>query len=775
MINNLIILGDIKGLNVMQTKKALFIFSIISIISVIFILITPVIIKAQDISINEGVDWLLLSQNPDGTWSSDARKFLDTYTALETLLSFNIDNPQVSIAINWVNGLYPDNTDDIAHKVLLLSLTEEDTTSELSALLDFQISGDAWGTDQEFSGDVLDTTLALQALKAVGHDDLETISYALAYLLSTQNEDGGSGFYEGDDSNVYMTALVLKVLSSYSSIFNIQSSINNAVSYLLTKQDTDGGFGSSPSTVYETALAFEALVESGQGQAQPLQDAIKYLYATQLPNGSWNEDPYSTAMALKALARVKPNLSISSEDIIFSNPTPTEGETVTITANIHNTGSAQADNVLIQFYDGDPLAGGVLIGETTMLSIPAYSSSLSTTSWTIPDAATHLIYLQIDPMNVIDELDETDNTASRILTSATLPDLSITPADIVFDPLFPEPGETVTITATIRNRGETGGNNITVDIYNGDQSAGGTLIGNATVSSIGPGSASFIQLTGSFTAGSQDIYVVIDKANTIAEGDEDNNTAMKTLAVGVGVIDLTTTGTAITFSPAYPVEGDIVTINATIYNEGEAEANNVLVRFYLGDPDSGGTQIGSDIFIPVILARDTGNINTAWDSTGHAGDNDIYVAVDPLNTIAETNEYNNKAFRTIKTGVSEGPDLEVSPADINYAPVDPVTGDTVTITANIRNIGTDDASNVLVEFSNGDPNVGGTLIIGSQTIPFIAQGDSVIVQITWATAGFSGTYQIYVNADPFNEIAELNETNNTGHLPITITAPQDPT
>jgi subtilase family serine protease len=63
-------------------------------------------------------------------------------------------------------------------------------------------------------------------------------------------------------------------------------------------------------------------------------------------------------LALRALANVKPNLSFTSTDITFSNQTPTIGETITITSNVKNTGPAQADNVIVQFFDGDPSAGG---------------------------------------------------------------------------------------------------------------------------------------------------------------------------------------------------------------------------------------------------------------------------------------------------------------------------------------------------------------------------------------------------------------------------------
>ncbi|MEW6418770.1 MAG: prenyltransferase/squalene oxidase repeat-containing protein [Nitrospirota bacterium] len=156
-----------------------------------------------------------------------------------------------------------------------------------------------------------------------------------------------------------MTALVSMVLQQFPRTTSIATAINKATSYLIAHQNADGGFGEgggtpplqSTSTIFETAHAYLALVGETT-DATVLGNAINYLTSTQLPNGSWDDDPYSTALALRALANVKPNLSISSSDITFSNPTPTVGETITITANVKNTGSAEATGVSVQFFDG---------------------------------------------------------------------------------------------------------------------------------------------------------------------------------------------------------------------------------------------------------------------------------------------------------------------------------------------------------------------------------------------------------------------------------------
>ena len=109
---------------------------------------------------------------------------------------------------------------------------------------------------------------------------------------------------------------------------------------------------------------------------------------------------------MRALANVKPNLSVSSSDITFSQSMPQAGETITITATIKNTGSAQAENVAVQFFNNDPSSSGILIGESVISLIAANSSSQSAISWTIPSASAYNIYVKIDPLNFIDELNE---------------------------------------------------------------------------------------------------------------------------------------------------------------------------------------------------------------------------------------------------------------------------------------------------------------------------------------------------------------------------------
>ena len=371
---------------------------------------------AQSLEITNGLSYLTSTQNLDGSWSGILYRgtLPTTVTTIESLSILGQENtPNYANAVLWLQTQDLNTTDYLAERIHALSVAGTDDDLLLSYIDQLVY---AWGGYAGYASNNLDTAFALIALNRINYSDQNTIDYALNYLLSTQNADGGWAFRQAQDdetyeSNVYMTAIVSSTLQQFPRTTSIATAINKATAYLIAHQNADGGFGEGggtpplQSTVYETALAYLALV-SETTDATVLGNAINYLSSTQLPNGSWNDDPYSTALVLRALANVKPNLSITSTDITFSNPTTTTGETITISANIKNSGPAQADNIVVQFYDGDPLVGGVLIGETTITSIPSFGSLQVSIQWTIPDATARTIFIKVDPLNLEDKFME---------------------------------------------------------------------------------------------------------------------------------------------------------------------------------------------------------------------------------------------------------------------------------------------------------------------------------------------------------------------------------
>jgi len=108
--------------------------------------------------------------------------------------------------------------------------------------------------------------------------------------------------------------------------------------------------------------------------------------------------------------------------------------------------------------------------------------------------------------------------------------------------------------------------------------------------------------------------------------------------------DLSIANSDITFSKEYPLENENILIYATIANLIDYNYTDVLVRFYDGDPDNGGLQIGTDASVNINGIQNV-IVNTTWSVP--VGNHQIFVEIDPLNNINETDKTNNKAHNNI--------------------------------------------------------------------------------------------------------------------------------
>jgi hypothetical protein len=96
--------------------------------------------------------------------------------------------------------------------------------------------------------------------------------------------------------------------------------------------------------------------------------------------------------------------------------------------------------------------------------------------------------------------------------------------------------------------------------------------------------------------------------------------------------------------------GDKINIKAQVHNTGDAAVSgNVLVYFYAGDPDAGGSYLGSAT-ITGGISQGSAKTAVLYGYTITSSAVDIYVKVDPLNSITEKSELNNKAFKTLSIG-----------------------------------------------------------------------------------------------------------------------------
>ena len=103
-----------------------------------------------------------------------------------------------------------------------------------------------------------------------------------------------------------------------------------------------------------------------------------------------------------------PDLSIRSDDIELDDYIL--GESATFKTVVHNNGLSAASNFLVQFYEFENLLGEVVVDEIP----PGDTESVSITV-PITTSGEHLIRVVVDSSGTIDELDERNNDACKIL------------------------------------------------------------------------------------------------------------------------------------------------------------------------------------------------------------------------------------------------------------------------------------------------------------------------------------------------------------------------
>ncbi len=149
--------------------------------------------------------------------------------------------------------------------------------------------------------------------------DVSRLTTAATYLALAQNPDGGWGISPGDDSHLMITHEVMKALAARGAGLN--TALNAGANWLLgSKRNPDGGFSSEPgvSNTLETAMAVVAIRLSSVPAA--LGNALAFIDARQLLNGSWENDPHITSLALQALARPPEISPIPNQSVL--NPAP---------------------------------------------------------------------------------------------------------------------------------------------------------------------------------------------------------------------------------------------------------------------------------------------------------------------------------------------------------------------------------------------------------------------------------------------------------------------
>ena len=374
----------------------------------ILLLIVSIIFCLFAASVEDGINWLKNKQNTDGSWGTPNKLgFLETVEVLNTFIALS-ETTGVEKGLSYLENQFPENTDFSARKLSLIARTNRDFYYLLQRLLSRKNTDAGFGFSQNYQSSIWETILSIEALKDAGLS-IEEILPTLNFILTNQNTDGGFGFFLGDPSHTLSTACCACILSNFRVVSGVDLSINRSVEWLFQRQNPDSGFGDEESTIYETAITYFAF-RCLDVYSDKRNEALNYISIRQDANGSWDNDIYLTALALRSVIEGnKPNLNILPEFITFYPEIVYQGDIVSISAAIQNTGDHSTSSVLVKFLDNSTPIDSVVLAQ-----IPAQGSEIAQINWsTVGLSDTHNITVDIDPYNAIIELDENDNSTSK--------------------------------------------------------------------------------------------------------------------------------------------------------------------------------------------------------------------------------------------------------------------------------------------------------------------------------------------------------------------------
>ncbi|MCK4660784.1 MAG: hypothetical protein KAV82_14790, partial [Phycisphaerae bacterium] len=215
------------------------------------------------------------------------------------------------------------------------------------------------------------------------------------------------------------------------------------------------------------------------------------------------------------------DLAVTADNVTITPGNPVGGETVAITATVRSVGDSPTVNVEVGFYDGDPGAGGTLLGSIQTIAGPLVGGDEAEAGveWEVPASTDPRdIYVVVDPNQVQNDGDRTNNTA---VAAVMRPDIAI--EEIVVEK--PKPFDRL-LTLRVVNLSGVEVSNFDVvlrrDAVDGEVLA--TLPVAGPIAAGGHEDVSWLwEAAAPFAGGSVEVFAVADEADAVTEFDEDNN------------------------------------------------------------------------------------------------------------------------------------------------------------------------------------------------------------------------------------------------------------
>jgi len=323
---------------------------------------------------------------------------------------------------------------------------------------------------------------------------------------------------------------------------------------------------------------------------------------------------------VSTLIPIGPDLIIKSID--WSHNDPDIGETITFTVNVKNDGSSRAGGSLLHVYiDNSPM------GYQDIPAIEPGTTVSRTLDWKLEEGL-HTIEAVVDDSNLVVEISEKNNESLIVYPA---PDLAF--EAVTWSPINPLPGDKVTLTAYVKNKGSRGAGNFQIYLYVDDE-----VVNYQEVTPLDAGAQVTKDFEWDAAIGPHSITLFTDGADAIVEGIENNNS--ETIAFSIPGPDLIIESISWPFGE--PPTGDEVAFTVTISNQGYASSGNSSVSYYIDGEYLASVQLST-------LEPNAKTEESFSTSISQAGPHTIRVIIDEGNQVLESDEGNNEEAVSFST------------------------------------------------------------------------------------------------------------------------------
>ncbi|RNI32031.1 T9SS C-terminal target domain-containing protein [Rufibacter immobilis] len=726
----------------------------------------------------------------------NSSNYLDLEVTAKTLASTSVtvgstvnatatikNNGNVTAPKNTIGFYLSSNTTFDENDVLLVS---KETTSTLTAA----------------ASEVISTTLTIPSATTSG-------SYYILFVSDPENH-----IVESNETNGVMSSAI--TVTSNSADLVVKNGSLSASSLLaggtvtatatLENQGTIAAASSNLSYYLSTNKTFEAadvLLGTTTGSSLASKTSASKTASLTIPAGTAAGTYYILFVADPAnavtegdetnniygtsLTIVAPTVDLLIQTPALSVSTIVRGNTLTATSSIKNDGTVSASASTVSYYlstNNTYEAGDVSLGTSTGGTLAASTSASNTATLTIPAttaAGNYFILFVADPTSAVTESNENNNLQAVALTvtAPALPDL-VASAPTAASNTFIK-GAAYSVSSTITNQGNASSTVSSVGFYlsaNDTWDANDLLVGQATGTALNVNATSTLSATVTIptatAAGAYKLIAKADYANTVTEGNEDNNVTSSSVTVVNATVDFTLTN--VTASSSNALIGSSFDVSVKINNGGNTEAASSNVGYYLSsnltfdvNDIALGTSTGGAL---AAGANATRSSKLTVPTSTAAGNYYLLFVADPGNAVTESNE-NNNVMNTAFSVIAPTIDLALESPSVSVASV--LSGGTVAVTSTIINNGNTAANTSTVGYYLSANNTleSSDIALGNSTgaslAPQASASKSATLTIPANTA--NGTYYILFVADHAGAVAESNEANNMVSVKLTVAMP----